>query len=325
MKAAVYNEYGPPEVVKIKNIAKPVPKDNEVLIKIHATSVTSGDHRLRSWDIPSIGFDIIGRIIFGITSPRKHVLGTEISGEIEHVGKNVKKFKEGDQVYALTGIKLGGHAEYITLSEKAAIYLMPSNLSFEEAATVPFGATTALYFLRDLGKIKPGERVLIYGASGDVGSYAVQLAKFFKTEVTGVASTKNLHLLHSLGADHVIDYTKEDFSSLDESYDMIFDTVGKTSFEQLRHLLAPRGRFLTTVMTFKEVRQMLQTSLQQQQKILVGNSTGNTKDLKFIKALIEDGKLKPVIDRKYTLKNIVEAHRYVDRGHKKGSVVVTVM
>jgi len=305
MKAMVCTHYGPPEVLQLREVEKPVPKNNEVLIKIHATAVTSGDCRCRGFTIP-VHFSILTRLAMrlalGITRPRKPILGLVLAGEVETAGRDVKQYKKGDQVFGDTGMRFGAYAEYTCLPENAVITLKPANVTYEEAAAVPFGGSTALYFLRK-GKIRRGQNVLIYGASGAVGTSAVQLARYFGADVTGVCSTTNLELVRSLGARTVIDYTKEDFAERNERYDIIFDAVGKTSESLCRKALAPGGTFVS---------------------VMKGHAGESTEDLVLLKELVEAGKIRPVIDRCYPLEQIVEAHRYVEQGHKKGNVVITV-
>jgi len=305
MKAIVATQYGGPEVLQLKEVEKPTPKDNEVLIKVHATTVTAADFRMRSFTVPAAVW-IPARLALGITKPRQPIFGSELAGEVEVVGKDVTRFKVGDQVFASTLTEnFGGYAEYKSLPEKAMMVIKPANLSFEEAAALPIGATTALRLLRKGNTLasERGQKVLIYGASGSVGTYAVQLAKYFGAEVTGVCSTSNLEMVKSLGADHVIDYTKEDFSATEERYDVIYDTLGKFPKSQATKLLAPNGTFVS----------------------MANLSTKEGMDnLVFIKELIEKGEIKAVIDRYYPLEEMVEAHKYVDLGHKKGNVVIRV-
>ncbi len=296
MKAIVCTKYGPPDGLQLQELEKPVPEENEVLIKNHATTVTYGDAKLRS-------FTFLTRLIFGLFFGLKKnkVLGHELAGEIEAVGNNVTRFKPGDQVFASTGLKGGAYAQYICLPEDGMVVLKPSNLSYEEAAAIPVGGNTALHILRT-GNIQPGDKVLIYGASGSVGTYAVQLAKSFGANVTGVCSTTNLVLVRSLGANQVIDYTKEDFTESGETYDVIFDTVRKLSTSKTKRSLKENGTFLSSS----------------------SPTTKKVDDFVFLKELIEAGTIKPVIDRSFPLEQMVEAHRYVDDGHKKGNVAISV-
>ena len=319
MKAIVCTKYGSPDVLQLKQVVKPTPKDNEVLIKIYATTVTSGDCRMRKADPFAV------RFINGLTRPKKiTILGNELAGKIEAVGNNVKLFKTGDKIFGQTGMQLGANAEYICLPEDGAVAIKPVNLTYEEAASIPFGGSTALHFLRK-GNIGSMQKVLIYGASGSLGTAAVQLAKYFGAEVTGICSTANVEVVKSLGADTVIDYTKEDFIKNSQSYDIIFDTTGKSPFSGCVKSLKQKGVYLRAVhMTLSPIIHGLWTSMTSSKKVVGGVATGRKENLVFLKELIEAGKLKPVIDRRYPIEQIAEAHRYVDKGHKKGNVVITV-
>jgi NADPH:quinone reductase-like Zn-dependent oxidoreductase len=320
MKAIVCTEYGSPDVMKLKDVNIPTPKENEVLIKIYATTVTSADLRIRKAD----PFPI--RFFYGFRRPKNNtVLGSELAGEIEAVGKNVKQFKAGDLVFAGTGTRLGTNAEYMCLPEEGAIAIKPTNMTFEEATAIPFGATTSLVFLRDKGKIQSGQNVLIFGASGSLGTAAVQIAKFFGAQVTGVCSTANLELVKSLGADKVIDYTKEDFTQSGKTYDIIFDTIGKSQFSGCLSSLKNNGLYLRAVhMDLCPILRGLWTSITSSKKVIGGVAIERKEDVIFLKELIEAEKMKSVIDRRYPLEQTAEAHRYVEQGHKKGCVVITV-
>lgn len=322
MKAIVCTAYGSPEVLQIKEVEKPVPKTNEVLIKIHATTATVADFRIRSFTVP-ISFWIPARLILGILKPKKPILGVELAGEIEMVGSDVKLFKVGDKVFAASISNFGAYAEYICLPERGMIATKPENSSFGEAAALPIGAHTALCYLRKAG-VRQGQKVLIYGASGSVGTYAVQLAKYFGAEVTGVCSSANLQLIKSLGADKVLDYTAVDFLQRLETYDIVFVAVDKISFSACNTILKKEGVYVNITAPVKSLK-MIWTTITSSKKIVVGDqSTKKTEDLVYLKALVESGALKIVIDRTYNLDQIVEAHRYVELGHKKGNVVIIV-
>jgi len=325
MKAILHTKFGPPDELQLKEVEKPAPRDNEVLIKIHATTVTSTDCNARNFTFVTKVFQLPARLFFfGIFRPRINILGIDLAGEIEAVGKDVKRFKEGDQVFGTPGIAFGAHAEYTCVPEDGALTKKPANMAWEEAAAVFLGASTALFYLRDMGNIQAGQKILIYGASGGIGTFAVQLAKYFGAEVTGVCSTTNIAMVKSLGADKVIDYTKEDFTKNGETYDYIFDVVGKTSFSRCKSLLKPKGIFLACLMGLTELVQILWTSMTGGKKVKGGVAPERVEDLNFLKELIEAGKLRPVIDRCYPLEQTAEAFRYVEKGHKKGNVVITL-
>jgi len=322
MKAIVYERYGPPDVLQLKEVGKPIPKDNEVLIKIHATTVTSGDWRVRSLNVP-VGFGLISRLVFGVSKPRQPILGTELAGEIESVGKDVRKFKVGDQVFGFSGARMGCHAEYKCMPENGAVALKPPNLTYHEAAAISFGGTTALDFFRR-GKLQSGERVLVNGASGGVGTAAVQLAKHFGADVTGVCSTANMELVRSLGANHIIDYAKEDFTQNGETYDVIVDTAGTAPFSRSKGSLKKGGRLLLVLGGLPDLLRIPWVSMMSSKKIIAGPAAERVADLRFLAKLAEAGEFKPVIDRRYPFEQIAEAHRYVDTGRKKGNVIITL-
>jgi NADPH:quinone reductase-like Zn-dependent oxidoreductase len=301
MKAIVCTRYGPPDVLRLTEVAKPTPRDNEVLVKIHATTVTSSDCIVRGFKLP-ISMWIPGRIALGLRGPRKPILGVELAGEIEAIGKRVGRFRVGERVFAFTGRGgFGGYAEYTCLPEDGLVALMPAGVTYEEVAATTF-ASLAWHFLRK-ANVKKGHSVLVYGASGAAGTYAVQLAKYMGAEVTGVSSGANLELVRSLGADKVIDYTKEDFTERGELYDVIFDAIGKISKSSCKNALTPNGTYIS---------------------INNGNPWPRVEDLVLLMELVATKQIRSVIDRRYSLEQIPEAHRYVDEGHKKGNVVVNV-
>ena len=321
MKAIVFTKYGSPDVLQLKDVEKPTPKDNEVLIKVHATTVTLFDCWQRSCTAP-FGFGLLSRLASGLRKPRQPILGTELAGEVEAVGKDVEQFMKGDQIFGFTG-SLGAHAEYICMPEDGMVAIKPANMTYDEAAAVPQGALTALTFLRK-GNIQSGQKILIFGASGGVGTYAVQLAKYFGAEVTGVCSTKKLELVRSLGADNVIDYNKEDFTKSGETYDIIFDTIGKSPFSGSKRSLKKEGFYIFTTFGLPRLFRMLWLNMTSNKKAKIGILEERIEELIFLKELIEAGKLTSVIDRRYPLEQIAEAHRYVESGQKKGQVVINL-
>ncbi len=330
MKAIVYEKYGPPEVLQLKEVEKPTPKDNEVLIKVHATSVNFGDLLARNFKEISPGkfnmpllFWFFVKIYFGFRKPNIKILGSEFAGEIEAIGKDVTLFKKGDQVFGYLGQSMGAYAEYLCMPENGCVAIKPANMIYEEAAVVPYGAIMALYLLRKMN-IQSGQKVLVNGASGGIGSAAVQIAKYFGAEVTGVCSTPRLEFVRSLGADKVIDYTKEDFTQSGETYDLIFDILSKSSFSRCKNSLKQNGRYLLASFKMKQLFQMLLTSITGGKKVICAIAPGSVEDLIFVKELIEAGKIKSVIDRCYPLEQTAEAHRYVEEGQKKGNVVITI-
>ncbi len=322
MKAIVYTEYGPPDVLQLKEVERPTPSDNEVLIRIDATTATAADCELRSLKLP-IWLRLPIRIYLGLIRPRNKILGQELAGEIEAVGKDVKRFRKGDQVFAWTGLGLGAYAEYTCLPEEGMLAIKPANMTYEEAAAVPIGGLNALHFLRK-GNVQSGQKVLINGAGGSIGTFAVQLARYFGAEVTAVDSTWKLDMLRSIGADQVIDYTQEDFTKNGETYDVIFDVVGKSSFTRSVRSLKHNGRYLLANPRLSQMVRGLWTSRSSSKKVIFGAASEKTEHLIFLKELIEAGKIQSVIDRRYPLEHIAEAHRYVDTGHKKGHVVIAV-
>ena len=321
MKAIVATKYGPPEVLQLVEMEKPTPKENEVLIKVHAATVNATDPTFRK------GKPFIARFFTGLTKPKNPIPGNEFAGEIEAVGGDVKRFKEGDQVFGQTVLGYGTAAEYICLPEEEAIAIKPANMTCEEAATVPDGALGALVFLRKCN-IESANTVLINGASGSLGTFGIQLAKYYGAEVTGVCSTANLEMVRSLGADHVVDYTQEDFTKTGQTYDIIFDAVNKSSFSRCKGSLTQGGRYIFTGPTLSNMLQTLWTARFGSKKALMTApgmrpASEKAENLVFLKELVEAGKIQAVIDRRYRLEEIAEAHSYVEKGHKKGNVVIT--
>jgi NADPH:quinone reductase-like Zn-dependent oxidoreductase len=315
MKAIVNTQYGPPRVLQFREVEKPKPGDDEILVKVMATAVNSADWRMRKADPFAV------RLFLGLTKPKINILGGVLSGEIEATGKNVKHFQVGDLVFGSTDMRFGAYAEYKCLSGNGALALKPENLTHAEAAVIPFGGATALYFLKKAA-IKPGQKVLINGASGAVGVAAIQLAKYFGANVTGVCSTVNMDLVKSLGADKVIDYSKQDFTQNGETYDVIFDAVNTTSFSKNLKSLNKNGIMILSAAGMSEMIRGLWTSMTSGRKVLTGITKQTAKDIGFLKGLIESGKLRPVIDKIYSLERMAEAHAYVEKGHKKGNVAI---
>jgi NADPH:quinone reductase-like Zn-dependent oxidoreductase len=332
MKAIVYKEYGPPDVLHLEDIAKPAPKENEVLVRIHASSVGYGDILARKFkDVSPSEFNMpfplwfISKFYFGLNEPKVKILGSEISGVIEAAGKDVTRFKAGDPVFGYLGQSMGGYAEYICLPENAVLAAKPANMTYEEAAVIPMGAIMALHLLREKGNIQPGHKVLINGASGGIGSAAVQIAKSYGAEVTGVCGTARLEFVKSLGADKVIDYTKQDFTHSGETYDLIFDVLGRSSFPDTKSSLKENGRCLYASFKSRQLLQMLSTSISGSKKVICALAPGGLEDLLSAKELIEAGKIKSIIDKSFPLEQTAQAHRYVEDGHKKGHIVITVV
>ncbi|MCB0795953.1 MAG: NAD(P)-dependent alcohol dehydrogenase [Flavobacteriales bacterium] len=317
MKAAVYTRYGSPEVLRIAHVARPEPKDNEVLIRIHATTVTSGDVRMRKAD------PFLIRFFSGLFKPKAPILGHEVAGVVDSVGSKVTRFKVGERVFGSTGMRSGTYAEYICMAEDDAIAHTPDNVAHGEAATLTVGALTALHFIQAVG-LQRGEHILIHGASGSIGSAAVQLAKAMGATVTAVCSTANVELVRGLGADHVIDYRRTDFTKGGNTYDVIFSTVGHTSFTACRHLLAPEGRYVTSSAAGSDYWHMIKSKLFGGHRVIGGISAGGAEGIAQVRDLVQVGKLKAVVDRHFPLQRIADAHRYVDQGHKRGNVVIDV-
>ncbi|GAB4582133.1 MAG: NAD(P)-dependent alcohol dehydrogenase [Anaerolineales bacterium] len=330
MKAITFTEYGSPEVLHIKEIAKPTPKDNEILIRVHATSINVGDLWARNFKAitPSkfsmpLLFWFPTILYFGVSKPKINILGSEFAGKVEATGKDVTRFKKGDPVFGYRGQSMGANAEYLTVPENSMVALKPANVSFDEAATIPYGALTALNLLRKVN-IQPGQKVLINGASGAIGSAAVQLAKHYGAEVTGVCGTPRLEFVKALGADKVIDYTQEDFTKNGETYDLILDIMNKSSFAKCKTSLKPNGIYLLASFKMKQILQMLWTSRASGKKVICALSSEKPDDFILIKELVENGKIKAVIDKRFPFDQAPAAHRYVENGQKKGQVVITM-
>jgi NADPH:quinone reductase-like Zn-dependent oxidoreductase len=328
MKAIVYTEYGPPDVLQLQEVEKPTPKQDQVLIRVHATLVSFGQVIARNFTFSPrefwlpIPLWLPARMDFGFKKPRHPILGSEFAGEIEAVGQDVKSFKPGDQVFGFSS-GFGAYAEYVCMPEDGVLASKPANMTYEEAAAVPHGALTALFFVRK-ANIQPGDQVLINGASGGIGQFAVQLARHYGAQVTGVCRSTKLELVRSLGADQVIDYTQEDFTRSGQTYDVIFDTARVTSFSRCKNSLKQNGRYLLAVFGMRELGQMLWTSMVGSKKVICGLAPIEKQELVFLKELVEAGKIKAVIDRSFPLEQTAEAHRYFETGHRKGYVVVTV-
>jgi NADPH:quinone reductase-like Zn-dependent oxidoreductase len=330
MKAIVCAEFGTPDVLQLKEVTKPTPKDNEVLIRVHAASVNFGDLMARNFKAVSARkfnmpffFWLPAKLALGLRKPNFTILGNELAGEIEFVGKDVKRFKKGDQVFGYPGQTFGAYAEYICMPEDGCLTIKPANMTYEEAAVVPYGAIMALNLLRK-ANIQPGQKVLINGASGGIGSAAVQIAKHMGAEVTGVCGTARLVFVKSLGADKVIDYTREDFTQNSETYDLILDVLGKGSFSRAKYSLTPDGIMLFASFKMRQLIQMLWTSLVGGRKVICAIAPGSVEDLHSVKELIEAGKIKAIIDRCYPIEKAADAHRYVEQGHKRGNVVIAI-
>ena len=321
MKAIVYHRFGPPDVLELAEIPKPTPGNREVLVKVRATTVTAADWRARSLEVPP-GFGFAARLVFGFSRPRRPILGMELSGDVEAVGKDVRRFKPGDPVFASTGFRMGCYVEYRCLAEDGELAPKPRNLSYEEAAAMTFGGVTALRFFRS-AKIRSGDEVLVNGASGACGTAAVQLAKHFGARVTGVCSTANLELVKSIGADRVIDYTKEDFTLSADRYDIIMDTAGTAPYARSERSLKKGGRLLLVLGSLPDMLRAPWVSMTTDKKIIAGAAGEGAEDLRFLSRLAESGRYRPIIDRRYLFEQVVEAHRYVDTGRKRGNVVLT--
>lgn len=323
MKAVVWTKYGSPEGLKLQDVDQPVPKENEILIRTHTTTVTAGDCELRNLKLPLL-FRIPMRIYFGIRRPKNIILGQELAGEVKDVGEQVTKFKKGDHIFAATEFSFGTYAEYTCLNEKKPIYIKPTSISYEFATTIPTGGINGLHFI-NLGQIKPGDKLLINGAGGSIGTYALQIAKILKAEVTCVDSADKLEMLHSIGADYTIDYKTEDFTQQGKKYDVIIDIVGSASFSNCVKSLNPKGRFILGNPTLGGVIRGIWKSIASTKNIKSELAKYKPEDFQYLVDLIEKGKIKPVLDKSFSLKDIAEAHRYVEDGHKKGNLVINVI
>ncbi len=319
MNAVIYTEYGPPTVLHLKSVAKPAPKADEVLIRVHAATVTAGDVNIRGFTFVPDDMKLLPRLVFGIRKPRKPILGTEVAGDVVAVGAEVTQFKIGDRVFGIGSTELGAYAEYVTRKAKGALAHIPDGVSYKDAVSLPFGAGTALYFLRDRADVQPGQRVLVNGASGGVGSYAVQIAGALGAEVTGVCSTRNIEMVRELGADHIIDYTREDFAQGGTQYDVIVDTVHGKTFEQAKPALKPDGLYLAVA---GNLRTMLRSIWNK--RIITGTPKEDAQSIRDLMEMLQQSEIKPVIDRCYPLNETAEAHRYVETQRKRGSVLLTI-
>jgi NADPH:quinone reductase-like Zn-dependent oxidoreductase len=318
MKVVIYTQYGSPEVLKLQEVEKPIPKENQILIKQMSTTVNSGDVRLRKAD------PFLVRLMFGLFKPKINILGNVISGIVESIGKNVTSFKPGDEVFGLCDITMGAYSEYLTITETTPLALKPKNMNFEEVAALVFAGHTALYFLKK-AEIMQGQKVLVYGASGAVGTSAIQLAKYYGANVTAVCSGQNVDLVKSLGADRIINYAQQDIVGMDQEFDVVYETVNKTKVSRIANLVKPSGKLILGAVIIKGLIEGLLASKKQGIKLIAGTASVNNEDLQFLAQLAESGNLKPVIDKTYNLDQIVDAHQYVDLGHKKGSVVIKII
>jgi len=325
MKAIVHTQYGPADELQLKEMRNPQPKDNEVLVKVHATTVTTTDCNIRNFTFVPRFMRFPVRMQYGYRNPKNNILGLDMSGEIEAVGRDIKQFQTGDEVFGTLEPAMGAHAEYICMPQDGVLVKKPSEISHRQAAPTATAGITALYFLRDLGNIQPGHNVLINGASGAVGSYAVQLAKFFGAQVTGICSTANLKLVRSLGADSVIDYINEDFTQNGKTYDIIFDVAGKSLFSRCRRSLRQGGVFLAPLPTLPVLLHMILTSLFSRKKVKMGGALANIEDLIFLKDRLKEGDIAPVIGSTYPLEQTAEGFKNAESGHKKGNTIIKVV